>query len=660
MEDKPRTAKLPEEWAAELERAGGGFDARLDRFLATFHGEIVAARALKEQLDADQAPQGAKQEFKNRMHRIRALLEGEGKHFVEGLERRDPTLTARVCGQNTLELAHGIERLETAVREEEASRRKQIAALPPIDTPREKSFEAGHPLPVGADGRALPPGVASASAFPNLNSDETLQLMQSDIHALKLELMRLQRAKNAGIPLASSVSAGDSNNSASGGSTFSMSSVSPEGKAAAQQAQGATVANNNAIANHTTSSSVLSNSTTGATAATTLASSTHNGATKTAPSAPTSHGATKTSALAPSYVSHLEQMKSRLDALEKKPLSRTARRKSHARLGRTRTMNSLYDSPALCTLDENANPNVSAMTTPPRMARKPGDVMSPNKEGETFVTAAGSLESTPSPKQGVGAANQHDGTNGNGANGKPSVGAGSRLFIDGPEELLKRPQSHAATRDMQRYSLKVARRFGMNEGVATTAHVVEPRSKSAITTSPRKHACELGVQAHDHVGTMSSLASGTTSTIDTTGSGGRVVEEMEGDMWVRKGVLWKRWRRRYASMVSHQFFGRVLCLFSYDASGGVNSARSQIIVLRDGLCRGMRNTVDVAGVERYAFVLRTAAKEYYFAAESDELRRNWVRELRDAAKRDTVRGTMHSSYGSNTSRLPTQQRSIFS
>lgn len=70
----------------------------------------------------------------------------------------------------------------------------------------------------------------------------------------------------------------------------------------------------------------------------------------------------KPASLAPSYVSHLDEMKSRLDALEKKLLSRTAHRKSHARLGRRRTMGSLYDTSALSVaLDENTNPNVLSM-----------------------------------------------------------------------------------------------------------------------------------------------------------------------------------------------------------------------------------------------------------------------------------------------------------
>lgn len=212
----------------------------------------------------------------------------------------------------------------------------------------------------------------------------------------------------------------------------------------------------------------------------------------------------------------------------------------------------------------------------------------------------------------------------------------ARLFFDAPEDLLSRPQSHAAAKDIQRYSLKVARRFGPMEAVTT--HSPEPRSKSLATVSPPRrpvgHA-EGGPVGH----TLSDVGNGgvniSPSTIETSGSGGRVVEEIEGDMWVRKGVVWKRWRRRYATIVSHQFFGKVMCLFNYDSSGGRISTRSQIVVLQGSLCRALRDKVDIGGKQRFVFVLRTLSKEYYFAAETDEMRRNWIRELRDAARTDS-------------------------
>ncbi len=589
-------ARLPDEWAAELERAGRTFDSRLDRFLERFHGEITAARRLKEQIDRGCAPQTARDQLRSHITEIHSLLAGEGRDFADGLQRREPALALAKngAGANTLELAHGIERLESAVRAEEAERRRR---RPPVGLdPRENSFEAGSPLPLAADGSTLPLQTGStALALPNLHSDETLQLMQSDIHALKLELMRLQRAKTGTAPLPSQKNSNPS---------ITISTVSPE-------SNGPSALPLRSAAPAIRKMSGLNVTRVGG----------------------------KPASLAPSYVSHLEEMKSRLDALEKKPLSRTARRKSHARLGRTRTMGSLYDTPALSVaLDENTNPNVTAMETPPRSGHHSAHGTPGSNERSSGTGPRGSLNSTPSPP-----------------GFRKAGGPGSRLFIDGPEELLKRPQSYAATRDMQRYSLKVARRFGMETvPIAPPAHVVEPRSKSAVAHSPRKRVSGLGLPPPDHPATLSSLASapGPTSSTETSVSGGRIVEEMEGDLLVRKGVLWKRWRRRYASIVSHQFFGRVLCLFSYDASGGVNSSRSQIIVLRDGLCRGIRMPVEVAGQERFSFVLRTAAKEYYFAADSDEVRRKWVSELRDAARAESTR--------TGSSRLPTAPRTVFS
>lgn len=357
--------------------------------------------------------------------------------------------------------------------------------------------------------------------------------------------------------------------------------------------------------------------------------------------------------------------------------------------------------------------------------------------------------------------------NGGGGEGSSTGTSPARLFFDAPEEMLSRPQSQAAARDIQRYSLKVARRFipvgGHNNannladrmlsdsgasssmGLSAIGHGgvngskqsvmggsamngsdgtggivgggVEPRSKSAVTPSSKTTGSGIasgpggGIEQSMMTHTLSDIgtsktkssavgggsvgtvggsvmtpvggvqhggaAAGSTvatttmmmmdannkansggastalavATIDSSTSGGagtvssngRVVEEIEGDMWVRKGVVWKRWRRRYASIVSHQFFGRVMCLFSYDSNGGVISTRSQIVVLNQSLCKPLKETVDIGGQMKHVFVLRTSAKEYYFAAESDDVRRAWIRELRDAAKLDSSRMTQTSA-----------------
>lgn len=636
---------LPQQWAAEIalatssdslpvpdasfdtptsaannppgETLGGRvFDKQLDGFLDRFQQEIVAARKLKDALDrlppTDAGHASQKDQFKKRMDRIRALFATEGEDFVSGLEKRNPKLTMAACGENTLELAQGIERLETAVKEEETKRSAHPSipdrrALKPnevaVEEPAVSNVTPPSPAPPPRD---VPLSTSNGPAavgqtLNNLNSDETLQLMQSDIQALKLELMRLQRSKaNAdpfppsgplSLPPTKPLGSLDTNSA----NPYSIDSLTPENnRDAAKGLPPSLLANNNVSVVRVTGRAI---------------------------------------GFAPTYVSHLEQMKSRLEALEKKPLSRRA--KSAARLGRTQTMGSLYDSHL--GHDENHNPNVTAMITPPRGSRRMKhrsiSTQSPLNysrgsppTGEPFVHM-NSPGSTPSPrkasvKKGEGAQN---GT------------TPARLFFDAPEEMLSRPQSHAAARDIQRYSLKVARRFGPSE--PAPKHVTEPRAKSAVTVSPnrrvmRKQGISLGHAISD-VGTAHQNAS--PSTIDTNGSGGRVVEEIEGDMWVRKGVVWKRWRRRYASIVSHQFFGKVMCLFSYDSSGGVISTRSQIVVLHSSLCRALREKVEIGGQERFMFVLRTSSKEYYFASETDEIRRNWIRELRDAARKDNSR-----------------------
>lgn len=396
-------------------------------------------------------------------------------------------------------------------------------------------------------------------------------------------------------------------------------------------------------------------------------------------------------------------------------------------------------------------------TNAPNGTHSPG-VAHPN----TNICAAGSVPTAQNTLTGAGICAS---VNGEGSSAGTSP---ARLFFDAPEEMLSRPQSQAAARDIQRYSLKVARRFipvgGHNNsnnladrmlsdsgasssvGLSTIAHGgangngisvmgsgmncndgggggmvgggVEPRSKSAVTPSSKSNATgitsgpgggiEQPMMSHtlSDIGTTntnpSAIAGGNTAgaasvmapvggvqhgavggagagsntmmmidsnkgstasaalavaTIDSSASGGagtvssngRVVEEIEGDMWVRKGVMWKRWRRRYASIVSHQFFGRVMCLFSYDSNGGVISTRSQIVVLNQSLCKPLKETVDIGGQMKHVFVLRTSAKEYFFAAESDDVRRAWIRELRDAAKLDNSRMTQTSTSGAGGS-----------
>lgn len=683
QQPQPMPQPTPQPQPATI--GGPAFDARLDRFLASFQDEIVAARALKDEMDeggGDTADR--KEELKRRMDRIRDLFATEGGDFVESLERRNPRLAVSACGANTLELARGIDRLESAVKEEETKRAAELAAgstvvplssLPPrlpldsgnravaplahaVDGPPatmgakngtgSASFEAASSMSMAMVAKQAQQhvGVSAAPASPmyhvgggpvghtlsslnNLNSDETLQLMQSDIQALKLELMRLQRSKNAGMavhpgaPMTLSHPLSSVVENTTSSSTFSMSSVSPASKPSSGLMVGTnglgmpTPVSLGRLAGHGVNVVKVTGS--------------------------------KANTLAPSYVSHLEQMKSRLDALEKKPLSRSGanggRSKSQSRLGRTRTMGNLYDPPSL-TADENINPNVTAMLTPPRSSRRAKErsmsVSSPparvNRFSPTaddnFVMPSASQDSTPSPRRTTPRAASASQAS-PGARTSPA-----RLFFDAPEEMLSRPQSHAAARDIHRYSLKVARRFGPTGGVTSAAP--EPRSRSEVTVSPTRRHDSGTARAH-----IAGLAAGITtsdvgappSTIDTTGSGGRVVEEIEGDMWVRKGLLWKRWRRRYASIVSHQFFGRVMCLFSYDSSGGVISTRSQIVVLNSALCRAVREKVEIGGMQRYMFVLRSATKEYFFAAESDEIRRNWVRELREAARKDAGRLT---------------------
>lgn len=692
MREAPFNVENPSSYTPPVTTGHPIFDRQLDSFLDRFQNEIHYARELKDDLDHS-TPDNTdylvkKYNFKMKMQHIRALFETEGEDFLASLEKRNPNLTMGASGENTIELAEGIDRLETAMQEEESKRVAlvgpyfpQLPSKPDLSVSSVSSSSAllsdtlqNTPQPASVKYTTVSPSHIGGvgHTLNNLTSDETLQLMQSDIHALKLELLRLQRSKVSDGSIAHpsphslpNRSIGPGSDPASGESPFSTSSLSPD-----KDHLPASI-----LANHNVNIVRVKGRGTG---------------------------------VPPTYVSHLEQMKSRIEALEKKPLSRRAR--SVARLGRTQTMGSMYDSSSFMTGDENQNPNVSAMITPPRNIRRPSQRslstsspfaphhvtpptgplrrLSPLRIQRTIVS--GSLQtnsvpmgisstspgSTPSPTKRPSFSQAEGAEKRLSAAGRKSVGvkptSPAKLYFDAPEEMLSRPQTHAAAQDFRRYSLKVARRLvpsGSYDRVddddsvssdATMQHVrplrngvsdegifehpePELRARSASIGAPLRRAMtqgELGAVPHtasEICGSGTNGLGNSPSSIDTTGSGGRVVEEIEGDMWVRKGVVWKRWRRRYASIVSHQYFGKVMCLFSYDSNGGVISTRSQIVVLHGSLCRSLKDGVEIGGTPRFAFQLRTSSKEYYFAAESDEIRRNWIKELRDAAQLDIAR-----------------------
>lgn len=67
------------------------------------------------------------------------------------------------------------------------------------------------------------------------------------------------------------------------------------------------------------------------------------------------------------------------------------------------------------------------------------------------------------------------------------------------------------------------------------------------------------------------------------------------------------------------------------------STRSQIVVLQGARCNHLRDRVDIGGEPKCVFKLRTTAREYFFAVKNEDMRRNWIRELHEAARQDNAR-----------------------
>lgn len=680
--------KLPAKWVREMKRASstlgignkeGGSededeDGRLNDFLAKFQEEVVAARNLKAAMDSCRSVK-TREEYKERlrehMRMIRELFKTEGEDFVRAIEGRNPGLAqATRCDASTLDIARGIERLEQAMDMED--RRRVAGGLRTLAKVGGGGGGGGlEGMGIGKKKVVDQVGVTRNGDGVTMvvsHSEETLCLMQSDLQALKVELMKLQRSNNGIVK-----SAGGNNE------VVIKEADGPRSLPLMAGAEGDT---------NTDASSF----------------STAHGPDKFQVS--DGHGGHK-NPHAPGYVHHLEQMKSRLEALQrKKPVVRSRGKSTNRKqLVRSATFSSLN-----LVGDENQKPSQVPQTLPPitpEQLQVHAQAYKAQKEKEAAENKASqgitqrsvlkdrnsfrnlslsrsktltnpktpparrrplaSMRADSLPASPGSPASSESFSPMNHRSGIPKGPRSHAMSIDAPEDLLNRPQSQAAAVDMQRYSLKVAKRFTTSRPPVVSTGRERPmpvgRAMSELAPSSLATARSLGTagdgsSAANENGVVSATeiregngnkegddviingpvgASMPLDQFDTRKElGSIVVEEKESDLWVRKGILWKRWRRRFASVVSHEFFGRVLCLFSYNSSGTVISTRSQMIVLKEAVVRPLRDPIEHSSGLRYGFVLQTSSKEYYLAAQDAVTRGAWLKELRRAAGRPST------------------------
>lgn len=106
----------------------------------------------------------------------------------------------------------------------------------------------------------------------------------------------------------------------------------------------------------------------------------------------------------------------------------------------------------------------------------------------------------------------------------------------------------------------------------------------------------------------------------------------QGELWLKSRVPMMGWKKRYGSIVDHQYFGPVLFLFKYDAGGNVALNNSMMIVLDDSSVRLGKNTTTKDKDYRCEFVLCTGKRRYIVAANHTMRRDYWIRHL-DALKK---------------------------
>eukprot|EP00180_Rhodochaete_pulchella_P001665 Plantae.Rhodophyta-Rhodochaete_pulchella.ctg25093.p2 GENE.Plantae.Rhodophyta-Rhodochaete_pulchella.ctg25093~~Plantae.Rhodophyta-Rhodochaete_pulchella.ctg25093.p2 ORF type:complete len:146 (+),score=20.39 Plantae.Rhodophyta-Rhodochaete_pulchella.ctg25093:219-656(+) len=102
-----------------------------------------------------------------------------------------------------------------------------------------------------------------------------------------------------------------------------------------------------------------------------------------------------------------------------------------------------------------------------------------------------------------------------------------------------------------------------------------------------------------------------------------------GDVYMRSRLpLFAMWRRRYASVVDHAYFGPVLFLFKYDNNGAVACKHSAMVALDDCDVSLGRNSRDREGRYKMEFSLKTERRKYTFATVDNMKREYWIEHLR--------------------------------
>ena len=115
---------------------------------------------------------------------------------------------------------------------------------------------------------------------------------------------------------------------------------------------------------------------------------------------------------------------------------------------------------------------------------------------------------------------------------------------------------------------------------------------------------------------------------DKVNSGEDPITCGRGDIFARQKFFATTWKKRFAAVVDHAYFGPVLFLFKYDKKGHVIARTGQMIVLADSETRLADDVRGGDGAYRCQFVLKTARRKYVFSTSDALSREYWIDLLR--------------------------------
>lgn len=175
-------------------------------------------------------------------------------------------------------------------------------------------------------------------------------------------------------------------------------------------------------------------------------------------------------------------------------------------------------------------------------------------------------------------------------------------IIDVPNRYSRAPGSAAALMDLHRCSLRVQKELQSTLGLRASGRVETMLSPPSL----------------GGVGGLGGEAGGSAD--------GGGLSRAQGELWWRHP--WTRmYRRRFGSIVDHEWFGPVLFLFKYDGKGNVALKRSCMVVLHGSSVKLGGNKRGGDGRFRCEFKLVTAKRAYGLACRDTMKRDYWLEEL---------------------------------